>query len=189
MDKSEPISSSKAAEATLEKALKFLTEGWRANPTLYVAVNRAIGCLEGGDSNDQAHAQALKAYVGYPGNTAAQQAAYQLHAAILTAEGRRASGLPRRPRGPRYSPTDVSGTSELFKLMLAIEVDKKWKRATKKQGQARVRKASLAFDQIFGSLSLTTRAKVRKELNEKVRLNADFLNQFLEAEQNKIRMK
>ena len=175
-------------EAVVTEALNFLMNSWRGDPALRSAIDRAIGCLEGGDANDQAHAQALKAYVGYPGNTAAQQAAYQLHAAILTAEGRRASGLPRRPRGPRYSVKDVSGTSELFKLLLAIEVDKKWKRATKKQGQARVRKASLAFDQIFGSLSLTTRAKVRKELNEKVRLSADFWNQFLEAEQNKTRM-
>ena len=179
MDKSEPISSSKAAEATLEKALKFLTEGWRANPTLYDAVNRAIGCLEGGDSNDQAHAQTLKDYLKYPGSDDAQQAAFQFHKAILTAAGRTAAGLPRRPRKKEYDLSSIRVTDDLFQTILQAEESGNWP-------EIAIRRA---FESHFGEfVSQATRKRLIKELKQVVRDYAAMQRRFRLAGETKTRL-
>lgn len=189
MDHPQRIRAGEDVEAVLTEALNFLMNSWRQAPALRSAIDRAIGCLEGGDTNDQAHAQTLKAYVSYPGSTAAQQAVYQLRAAILTAEGRSASGLPKRTRGSKKSGKNIPVNSELFKVLLAIEEEKKRPVATVKQRKALKRKAMLFFDKEFSEASLTTRAKVRKELNAKVQRSAEFLSQFWEAKANKTQLK
>lgn len=176
MDKSEPISSSKAAEATLEKALKFLIEGWRANPTLYGAINRAIGCLQAGDASDQAHAQHLKDYLNYPGSTDAQQAAFRFHKAILTAAGRTAAGLPRRPRKKEYDLSSIRVTDDLFQTILQAEESGNW------LGIA-IRRA---FESHFGeNVSRTTRARLIRELKQSVKEYADMQRRFRLARETK----
>jgi hypothetical protein len=169
MDKGEPISSSEAAEATLEEALKFLTEGWRANPTLYGAINRAIGCLQGGDASDQAHAQTLKDYLNYPGSTDAQQAAFQFHKALLTAAGRTAAGLPRRPRKKEYDLSSVRVTDDLFQTLLQAEEFGEWPETEMRR----------AFESHFGEhVSRTTRARLIRELKQSVKDYADMRRRF-----------
>ena len=121
MDHPQRLRAGEDVEAVLTEALNFLMNSWRGDPSLRSAIDRALGCLEGGDTNDQAHAQMLRAYVSYPGSTAAQMAAVRLHAAILTAEGRRALDLPKRTRGLEYPAELVSVTSELFQILLKIQ--------------------------------------------------------------------
>jgi hypothetical protein len=189
MDHPQRLPAGEDVQAVLTEALNFLMNSWRGDPSLRSAIDRALGCLEGGDTNDQAHAQTLKAYVSYPGSTAAQMAAVRLHAAILTAEGRRASDLPRRTRGSKKSGKNIPVNSELFQLLLAIEMDKKQQGLTIKQRKVLTQKARFTFDTKFGEASLTTRAKVRKELKAKVQRSAEFWNQFLEAKANKTQLK
>ncbi len=179
MENDEVKKAREAAEAPLAEALNFLTKGWMADPVLKDAINRAIGCLKGGDASDQAHAELLQAYLAYPGSTAAQEAAFRLHKAIRTPEGRTAAGLPRRARKKEHDLINIKPTDELFQIFFLAENKRNFR-------DDEIRRA--LEDHFDADLSKETRARLTKELKQIVKDYSQFHQKFMAAREEKKRL-
>ncbi len=178
MENDEAKKAREAAEGPIAEALNFLMNSWRQVPALRSAIDRAIGCLKGGDASDQAHAELLQAYLAYPGSTAAQQAAFRLHKGIRTPEGRTAAGLPRRARKKEHDLSSISVTDALFQTLLHAEESDNWPDIDTR----------LAFENHFGEhLSPATRKRLMKELKQRVKNYAENGREFKSKYDRKMR--
>lgn len=109
-------------ELELEKALNFLSNNWRLNPTMRESFDAIFQTLDSGSAADQANAEILREYLAYPGSDSALSAALSLNACLLTSPGRRAAGLEPKRRGRSYLPEAVRLEDKLMQVMIAREL-------------------------------------------------------------------
>ena len=114
-----------ATEIELKKALDFLANGPQMPSEIKSQIDRLIDELSNGTNEASEAAKWLRLYVEYPASLEACKAAFSLHAALLTREGRKASGLAPRIKGKKYKPEDVGSNDHLMLVMVANQLGTK----------------------------------------------------------------
>ena len=111
-----------ATELELKKALDFLTNGFQIPREVKYQIDSLLNDMSQGSTEAFEAAKWLKQYVEYPASLEACEAAFALHAAILTREGRKAAGLVSRKKGKSYKPEDVTLNTPLMLVMIANQL-------------------------------------------------------------------
>ena len=114
-----------ATEIELKKALDFLANGLQMPMEVKGQVDRLLNEMSKGSSEASEAAKWLRHYVEYPASLEACEAAWGLHAAILTREGRKAAGLAPRIKGKKYKPENVGLNDHLMLVMVANQLGMK----------------------------------------------------------------
>ena len=106
----------------LSTALNFLANNWRGNPELSPSFTAIFNKLKMGNEEDKVNAQLLENYLLYPGSDEALRSTFNLHAALMTKEGRREAGLPPRVKGKSYPSDCVRMDDHVMKVMVNFEL-------------------------------------------------------------------
>lgn len=114
-----------ATEIELKKALDFLANGPQIPSDVKSQIHQLLDELSKGTNEASEAAKWLRLYVEYPASLEACKAAFSLHAALLTREGRKASGLVPRIKGKKYKPEDVGLNDHLMLVIVANQLGTK----------------------------------------------------------------
>ena len=114
-----------ATEIELKKALDFLANGLQMPSEVKGQIDRLLEEMSKGTAEASEAAKWLRLYVEYPSSLEACEAAFGLHAAVLTREGRKAAGLKPRIKGKKYKHEDVGLNDHLMLVMVANQLGSK----------------------------------------------------------------
>jgi hypothetical protein len=112
-------------ELEIKKALDFLANGFQMPREVKGQIERLLEEMSKGTPEASEAAKWLRLYAEYPASLEACEAAFGLHAAVLTREGRKAAGLEPRIKGKKYKPEDVGLNDHLMLVMVANQLGSK----------------------------------------------------------------
>jgi hypothetical protein len=112
-------------ELEIKKALDFLANGFQMPREVKDKIDRLLNEMSEGSSEESEAAKWLKLYFEYPASLEACEAAYGLHAAVLTREGRKAASLAPRVKGKKFKPEDIGLNDHLMLVMVANQLGSK----------------------------------------------------------------
>ncbi len=111
-----------ATEIEIKKALEFLANGLQMPREVKERIDSLLNDMTQGSPEASETANWLRQYLQYPASLEACEAAFGLHAAISTREGRKAAGLAPRIKGKKYKPEDVELNSQLMLTLIANQL-------------------------------------------------------------------